>query len=143
ASPRSTLPAVAARCEKTLDLLYESLELDRLGIVLVAPCGERLLAVAAHGVRGQTDDRHVMCVAVGLDASRFLPAIGLGKAEVHENDVRLRAARHLDALLSIKGAYHLVTASAETAKQDIAVHLVVFDQKHLCHRSMPRSPVVR
>ena len=45
------------RAEQRLDLVEQPLQLDRLGVVVVAARRHRLLAIAGHRVRGERDDR--------------------------------------------------------------------------------------
>src|SRR5215470_890268 len=108
-----TTLAVLTMGEETLDLLNEPVELDRLGIVVVASCLERLFTVPAHGVGRQADHGNVAHRIVGFDASGRLPSVHHRKTHIHEDDVRLFAARHFDTLLSIHGEYHHVTTAAE------------------------------
>src|SRR2546423_6315514 len=43
--------------EQALDLPQQPRQLDRLGIEVVTPHGQRIIAVAGHGVSGQRHDR--------------------------------------------------------------------------------------
>ena len=50
-------------------------EVDRLGVVVVAPGRQRLFTVARHGVRGERDYWNAACVRRLLDAARCLPPV--------------------------------------------------------------------
>ena len=63
-----------ARADQPLDLLEQAVELDGLGVVVVAARHQGLFAVARHGVRGERDDRDSGGLGRRLDAARRLPA---------------------------------------------------------------------
>jgi hypothetical protein len=54
----------------------QPIELDRLGVELVAPRGERLFALAGERMRGQRDDEDVAGLRIALEG---------GKADISRN----------------------------------------------------------
>ena len=61
---------------------------DGLGDVVVEAMREVLLAVAAHGVRGECDHREMSEVWISADVGQYLDAVHAGKRDVEEHDVR-------------------------------------------------------
>ena len=116
-------------------LLVEDNEMNRdmLSRRLVRNGFEGLVAIAGHGVRRQRDDRDRLRCRIGFDLPGRFPAVEHRQAHVHENQVRGHGLGHLDALAAVHRHDDLVTLALETARQHVAVHLVVFDQEDFRH----------
>src|SRR5215470_10625642 len=79
----------------------QPIELDRLGIELVAAGGERLFPGSAERVRRERDDRDVARLRVGLEPPRRLPSVDHRHLQIHEDDVGPLGKRHGAALLAV------------------------------------------
>ena len=84
---------------------------DRLGDVVVAAGGEEALAVAAHGVRGERDDRH----------ARRAP--GTGRSSAHQRRVPEPSGRFMSSSTSVRSlaAQRAPASSAASRARDHAV----------------------
>src|SRR5262245_58408144 len=112
----------------------QPIELDRLGVELVASGGERLLARAGERMRGERDDRNVARVRIALEAARGLPAVDARHFKVHQHDVRPLGGGHLAPLLAVLGGEHLeLLEQLEPHLEHVDVVVVVFDLENLDH----------
>src|SRR5262245_23450885 len=112
----------------------QPVELDRLGVKLVAPCRERLFALTGERMRGQRDDGDVAGLRTALEPSCSFPAVDHGHFQVHQDDIRALANRHCAALLAILRRQHLeIAEQLEPHLEHEDVVVVVFDVKHFGH----------
>jgi hypothetical protein len=93
----------------------QALEFDRVGIELVAPCGDGLLALALHRVRGHADDRDVSGSRIVLETPHGFPTIVVRHLEVHQNQIRLLGRGQSAALLAVLRCENLEGALTITA----------------------------
>ena len=73
-------------------------EVDGFGVEVVAAGVEGFLAVAHHGVRGKGDDRNRRGHRFRLQALRTLPAVDVGHAEVHQDQIGTQPHRRVEGL---------------------------------------------
>src|SRR5262249_53511423 len=112
----------------------QPIELDRLGVELVAPRRERLFALAGERMRGQRDDGDVAGLRIALEPSRGFPAIDDRHFEVHQDYIRALTNRHRAALLAVLRRQHLETAKyLEPHLEHKHIVVVVFDVKYFGH----------
>src|SRR5262249_42980283 len=123
--------------EQGPDLAEQAGELDRLGVVLVAPGGEGLLPVPGHGVGSQGDHRDVPGLRVGLELARRLPPIQDRQAHVHQDEVRSPGPGGLEPLAAVHRGQYLVPLPPEVPGQPVPALLVVLDHQQLRHGSSP------
>src|SRR5438477_7763952 len=64
----------AGAAEQALDLFEQPRQLDRLGVVIIATGGHRLVAIAGHRMCGQADDRDPARRRIARQPPRRLPA---------------------------------------------------------------------
>src|SRR2546430_1359557 len=117
--------------QQRLDLLQQPRQIDRLGIEVIAPRGERLLAVAGHRIGREGNDGNVAGLPCGLDLPRGLPAIEHRKAEIHQYDVGPLACGELHAARAVAGDHHAMPLTLQAALEDEDVVLVVFHVQDL------------
>src|SRR5262249_18311872 len=94
--------------------------------------------------RGQRDDRNVAGLRIALQAPRRLPAVDAGHLQIHQDQLRLLARRHLAALLAVLGGENLeLVEQFEAHLEHIDIVVVVFDVKDLDHdaASIPLTAV--
>src|SRR5262249_1533514 len=112
----------------------QPIEFDRLGVELVAPCCERLFALAGERVRGESDNGDVTRSRIALEPSCSFPTIDIGHFEVHQDDIGALANRHCAALLAILRRQHLeIAEQLEPHLEHEDVVVVVFHVKHFGH----------
>src|SRR5260221_5020231 len=80
-----------AKTRKTERCIDQSLEFNRFGIELLAPCGNGLLALALHRMRGHADDWDVPGLRIVLETPHGFPTIVVRHFEVHQDHVRVLA----------------------------------------------------
>src|SRR5262249_12350833 len=80
------------------DLLDQLLELNRLGLEVVAAGGERLVAALLRNVGGHDDDGDTLRFRLVLQAARRLPAVQPRKPQVHDDEIGLQGLRPVDSL---------------------------------------------
>src|SRR5262245_17568263 len=107
------------------------LEFDRFGVELLAPRGNRLLALASQRMCGQDNDWNVSRLRVTFQTPRRFPAVNDGHFEVHQDNIRLLGRRHLAPLLAVPGRENLESPKKlKPHFEHIDVVIVVFDIKH-------------
>src|SRR5262245_22861389 len=118
-------------CDKTI-------KLDRFGVELLAPRGNRLLALARQRMCGQSDDGNVLGLRVAFQTPRGFPAVNNGHFEVHQDNIRLLGRRHLAPFLAVLGRENLeIPKKLKPHFEHIDVVVVVFDIKHFDHDAAP------
>src|SRR6476659_3389467 len=112
----------------------QTIKFDRFGVKLLAPRGNRLLALAGQRMGGQSDDRNVLGLRVAFQTLRGFPAINNGHFEVHQNNIRLLGCRHLGPSLAVLGRENLeIPKKLKPHFEHIHVVVIVFDIKHFDH----------
>src|SRR6266700_291959 len=61
---------------------HQTIKFDRFGVELLAPRGNRLLALAGQRMGGQSDDGNVLGLRVAFQTPRGFPAVNNGHFEV-------------------------------------------------------------
>src|SRR5712691_4096957 len=113
---------------------HQAVELDRLGVELVAAGGERLLARAGERMGRKRDDRNVGGLRIALQPSRGLPAVDAGHLEIHQDDVGAFGGGQVAALLAVLGGEDLeLVQQLQPHLEHVDVVVVVFDVKNLDH----------
>src|SRR5215469_11799578 len=116
----------------------QPIEFDRFGVELLAPRGNRLLALAGKRMCGQGDDGNVLGLRVAFQTPRRFPAVNNRHFEVHQDNIRLFGRRHLAPFLAVLGRENLeIPKKLEPHFEHIDVVVVVFDIKHLDHDAAP------
>src|SRR5262249_42551776 len=106
----------------------------RLGVELVAPCRERLFALAGECMRGQGDDWDVAGLRIALEPSCGFPAVNDRHFEVHQDDIGALANRHCAAFLALlRGQYLEIAKKLEPHLEHEDVVVVIFHVKHFGH----------
>src|SRR5262245_35539517 len=114
------------------------MKFDRFGVKLLAPRGNRLLALARQRMCGQSDDRNVLGLRVAFQTPRGFPAVNNGHFEVHQDNIRLLGRRHLAPFLAVRGRENLeIPKKLKPHFEHIDVVVVVFDIKHFDHDAAP------
>ena len=114
----------------------QTLEFDRFGIELIAPCGDGLLALALHRMRGHADDRDVPGLRIVLETPHGFPTIVVRHFEVHQDHVRVLGRSQPAACLAVLSCENLeVAAELEARPEHVQVVVVVFDVEHFGHVS--------
>src|SRR5262249_24392507 len=85
----------------------QTIKLDRFGVKLLAPRGNRLLALACQRMCGQSDDRNVLGLRVVFQTPRGFPAVNNGHFEVHQDNIRLLGCSHFAPFLAVRGRENL------------------------------------
>src|SRR5512144_2398745 len=129
--------------EEAFDLREQPRVLDGFRVEVVAARLARLLAVSRHRMGGERDDGNLTGGRIALENPCRLPPVEDGQAHVHQNEVRGVAARERDPLLSLHRHDDLVAAADETAREHVAVHLVVLDEEDFRHRDPYATASVR
>src|SRR5215468_4756758 len=112
----------------------QTIKFDRFGIKLLAPRGNRLLALAGERMCGQSDDGNVLGLRAAFQALRGFPAVNNGHFEVHQNNIRLFGRRHLAPFLAVLGRENLeIPKKLKPHFEHIHVVLIVFDVKDFEH----------
>src|SRR5258708_3376780 len=94
----------------------QTLEFDRFGIELVAPCGNGLLALALHRMRGHADDWDVPGLRIVLETPHGFPTIVVRHFEVHQDHARVLAPGYTSALLALLRCENLEVAAQLEAR---------------------------
>ena len=63
--------------------------IHRLGVEVIAACGDCLFPVAHHCVRREGNNGNTLRSRIGLESSRRFFSVNIGQREVHENEIRL------------------------------------------------------
>src|SRR6516225_7204824 len=118
----------------------QPLKFDRFGVELLAPRGNRLLALAGKRMGGQGDDGNVLGLRVVFQTPGGFPAINDRHFEVHQDNIRLLGRRHLASFLTVRGRENLeIPKKLKPHFEHIDVVVVVFDIKHFDHDAAPLS----
>ena len=104
-----------------VDLHQQTREVDRLGVVVVAPGRERFLTVARHGVGGQRDDGGLAELWVGFKGAGDGPSVHDRQVHVEQDDVRPLARGLVDRLLSVGREDHVEAAPLEPPRQKVQI----------------------
>src|SRR5215831_13890679 len=107
--------------KQLINFVQQSIEVDWLGIEVVASDGERLLTRTRHGVRSQRNDRNIVGQGIAFKPTSGLPAVHNRQVEVHQNQVRELGDSHLTTSVSISGHQHF------NIVQEFKAHL-----EHVC-----------
>ena len=100
------------------------------------PCGDGLLALALHRMRGHADDRDVPGLRIVLETPYGFPTIVVGHLEVHQDHVRVLGRSQPAACLAVLSCENLeVAAELEARPEHVQVVVVVFDVEHFGHVS--------
>ena len=101
---------------------------DRLGEVVVAAAGERLLLLTGHRPPSEGDDAHVAAAVHIADALGGLPAVHDRHPVVHEDQVRRVGAHGVDCLLAVGRLADVESAElAQATDEDHAAVFIVLD----------------
>lgn len=111
--PPTGLPS---RFEQGIDLFQQLGEIDRLGMIIIAPCLDRLLTVARHGVRGQGDDWRFLGLRVGFDGLRRGPTVHHRQIHIEQDDIGRGRFCAVDALFAIVGHHYRMAAAFQAAR---------------------------
>src|SRR5262249_24084639 len=110
----------------------EAIKFDGFCIELLAPRGNRLLALASQRMSGQGNDWNVLGLPVAFQTSGRFPAVNDGHFEVHQDDIRLLGCRHLGPCLAVLGRENLeIPKKLKPHFEHIHVGVIVFDIKPL------------
>src|SRR5262245_35546276 len=94
----------------------QTLEFNRFGIELVASCGDGLLALAVHRMRGHADDWDVSGLRIVLETPHGFPTIVVRHFEVHQDHVGELARGQAAALLALLRCENLEAAAQLEAR---------------------------
>ena len=94
--------------ERPCDFCQQAIELERLSVAVIATRGQRLLAIAHHGVRGEGDDGNLARCWIGLKSSRRLPTVNYRKVQIHKNEIGPLGDRLGDPFRAVHRGDHLV-----------------------------------
>jgi hypothetical protein len=120
--------------ERPCDFCQQAIELEWLSVTVIATRGQRLLAIAHHGVGGEGDDGNVARCRIGLKSSRRLPTVNYRKVQIHENYIGPLGDRLGDPFGSVHRGDHLVPAERfETQRQRIQIVVIVLNIEKLDH----------
>src|SRR5215471_3221570 len=112
----------------------QTLEFDRFGIELLAPCGNGLLALALLRMRGHANDRNVPGLRIVLETPHGFPTVVVRHFEVHQDHVRVLVRGQTAALLAVLRCENLeAAAQLEARLEHVQVVVVVFDVEHFGH----------
>src|SRR5258708_6822027 len=115
-------------------MVGQSLEFNRFGIELLAPCGDGLLALALHRMRGYADDWNVPGLRIVLETPHGFPTVVVRHFEVHQDHVRVLARGQPAACLAVLSCENLeAAAQLEARLEHVQVVVVVFDVEHFGH----------
>src|SRR5215468_628347 len=116
----------------------QTIKFDWFGVKLLAPRGNRLLALAGQRMCGQSDDGNVPGLRVAFQTPRGFPAVNNGHFEIHQDNIRLLGRRHLAPFLAVRGRENLeIPKKLKPHFEHIDVVVVVFDVKHFDHDAAP------
>src|SRR5262245_20230472 len=119
----------------------QTIKFDRFGVELLAPRGDRFLALTGQRMCGQSDDGNVLGLRVAFQTPRGFPAVNNGHFEVHQDNIRLLGRRHLAPFLAVLGRENLeIPKKLKPHFEHIDVVVVVFDIKHFDHDADTPSP---
>src|SRR6516165_3214213 len=117
---------------------HQTIKFDRFGVELLAPRGNRLLALAGQRMCGQSDDGNVLGLRVAFQTPRGFPAVNDGHFYVHQDNIRPLGRRHLAPSLAVLGRENLeIPKKLKPHFEHIDVVVVVFDVKHFDHDAAP------
>ena len=84
---------------------------------------------------GNGNDGDLFELFVGADPPGHLPAVHLGKGDVEQDEIRFLLGGHLQPLFAV-GRFDQFVVVFEELHQQIAVHLHIFDDQDLLHKSL-------
>ena len=89
----------------------------------------------------QREDRDLLGGGVGAEHPRGLPAVDLRQAEIEQDEVRPVVAGAPEPLRAVDRGQDLEAVAGETAREHVAVEVVVLDEQDaLCrHRGVTGS----
>ena len=112
----------------------QALEFDRLGIELVAPCGDGLLALALHRMRGHADDWDVPGLRIVLETPHgFQRSLSGISRSIRITSGRSVAANLQPFSLSSAASTSKPPRSSRRVLSMLQVVVVVFDVEHFGH----------
>ena len=98
-----TAHAMSGDREKALNLREQAIQLNRLGVVIIAACRHGFLPIARHGMRRQGDHWDGPGFRLRLEPSRGFPAVQNWQAHVHQDQVGFAIGRCLQPFSTILG----------------------------------------
>src|SRR5215471_1701722 len=119
--------------QDSLDLFQQALKFDRLGIVIVASRLDRFFSIPHHRMGSKRDDRYRLSFGCRFKPARRFPAVQHRQTHIHQDQVRNLQSCHRHALFTIQSDGDLVTTSFETARQHVAVCLIILHQQDFQH----------
>src|SRR5262245_48118388 len=123
-----------ARRENAPKCSDQTIELDWIGVKIVAPGGERFFTLPSQRMCGESDNRDVARCWTALQPPRGFPTVDNGHFEVHQDEIRLLRCSHLAALFAVLRRQHFVVAEQlEPHLEHVDVVIVVFDIENLGH----------
>ena len=120
------MPSSDLRRQKRLDDGQQPRQIDGLGYVVVAAGRQRVLAVGAHRMGGERDDRRGRRGQVRLQRARRRPSVQRGQVHVHEHEIRVVPMDRRDRFQAVLRLDDLEPEPSEAPHEHRAVHLVVF-----------------
>src|SRR5262249_17509126 len=142
---RALWRSALARGEHPAQSRDQSIELDGLGVELIAAGGQRLFPFPGKRVGRKRDDRYVARLRIILEPPRCLPAVYHWHLQIHQDDVGAFAQRHRAALLAVLCSQNFeIVQQLEPHLEHVDVVLVVLDVEHSGHgaASIPLSRAV-
>src|SRR5215472_10899960 len=116
----------------------QTIKFDRFGVELLAPRGNRLLALASQRMCGQSDDGNVLGLRVAFQTPRRFPPVNNGHFDVHQDNIRLLGRRHRAPFLAVRGRENLeIPKKLKPHFEHIDVVVIVLDIKHFDHDAAP------
>src|ERR1700676_5453081 len=107
-------------------------EVDGFGDVIRRASLQTFVAVALHGLGGESDDGQVLESGNLADGLRRLIPIHFGHHDVHKDDVDVRRfAKQLNAGAAVFGVQHLNVVVLEKTGQGENISQIVVDDQHL------------
>ena len=117
----------------------QAIDLDRLGQIAVHARRFAALAVAAHGIRGQRNDRHVSRGFQFADFARCGHAVHDRHLQIHEHDVKSAApGTPRNAFRAVVRDFHAASEALEKLDGDLLIDEIVFHQQYLTDETLLR-----
>ena len=130
-----------ALLERAADQQQQMIGVDRLREKVERALFHRGDGVLDAPVRGHDDHRNVGVDLLGR--AEHAEAVTLGKAQIREDEGRLRLLEQLDRLGLVPGLEHGMALALERMPQHGSERILVFDQKNLCGRRHARTRAQR